>query len=125
MRKEAWRATFIRFEVRELVTEHRVERLAHARDHEGIGRRAAEHKKNFAIPFENIPDHFARTMCPWVFAVTGCVPAIGLFQRLPDFRTNPGIVVAGELATRGVGRFHASNLCWCAPVFQTTLLSVL
>jgi hypothetical protein len=95
-----------------------MERLAHARNHEGVGRGAAEDKENRAIPFENITDHFARAMCPWVFAVPGCVPAIGLFQRMPDFRANPGIVITRKMAALRAGCFHSCNLRRCAPFFQ-------
>src|SRR5688572_1909099 len=89
--------TFVALEMCELVAQHALMRPAHGGHGKGIGGGTAEHEEDVAVCFEEIAHECRGPLRPRVISVRAGMTGVGLRQRVPDFRTNPRVVVAGEL----------------------------
>lgn len=81
-----------------LVTQNAVIRLAKRRERERVGGRAVEDEEYFAILLKDFAKQVRSTLRPSVIAVADLVIGIGLLQGSPRLGTDPGIIVAGEVA---------------------------
>ena len=101
--KKFRRAAFIGFHVGQFVADDAVIGLAQRRQRKGVGGGAIEDEKHFATSFEDIADQVGGLLRPRVVAVGSGVAVIGLLHGRPRFGTNPGVIIAGELAAGRCG----------------------
>jgi hypothetical protein len=106
-REELRAAAFVGLDMRQLVADHGVIRLAQRRQRERVGRRAVEHEEDFAVGLEQVADAVADLRGPRVVAIGGLVAArVGLDQRPQRFRADARVVVGSEMLGRVRGRCH-------------------
>ena len=96
--EELRRAALGGLDVRLLVAEDAVVRLAERGQRKRIGRRAVEDEEHLAVGLEHVADQVGRLGRPGVVAIADFVALVGLGHRGERFRANPGIVVTGKLA---------------------------
>src|SRR5206468_889530 len=104
--KEFRRAALRYFNVRQLVTENAVIRLAKRGQRKRIGRRSVKDKKHFAVRLEHVSNKIGSLLRPGIVAVTHFMALIGLCHGGERLRANARIVVTGELAATLVYRSH-------------------
>ena len=107
----------IRFDVRDLVAEDRVVRLAHGGEGQRVGGRAVEHEKHLRRALEDLADEFAGPGRPRVVAVARLALLVGPRERFPRPGAHRGRVVTGELAVWRDGRNRHGEASFCVCVF--------
>ncbi len=102
--EELGAAALVRLDVRQLMADDGVVRLAQRGQRQRIGGGAIEDEKDFAIGLEQIADAVAYALRPGIVAVGGLVAAAVRFQEvLQGFRAEAGVVVGGEVLHGGSG----------------------
>ena len=96
--EELGRACFVRLDVRKRVPDHGIVGPAELCQHKRIGRRTVEHEKHVAFGLEQRGDARPRLLSPGIITVAdGMTRTVGLDEAGQSWRTNPGVVVGGEL----------------------------
>ena len=101
--EEFGRAAFVAFDVRGLVAQDAVVRLAHGGEGEGVGGGAIENEEDLTLRFEDVADEIRGHGGPFVVAIAADVAVVGFGDGGPCFGADAGVVVAGELATAAGG----------------------
>ena len=103
-------------DVRHLVAEDRVVRLAHGGEGQRVGRRAIEHKKHLRRALEDLANQLAGPGRPRVVAIARLALLVGTSERFPGAGTHRGRVVAGKLAAGRDGRNRHGKASFCVCV---------
>src|SRR5437879_13468790 len=109
-REKFRRAAFIGLDVRVLVANDAVERLAKLRQRECVGRGAIKDKKHLTVGFENLAHQITDARWPTIIAGRRCRADMRRLQRGESRRTNPGGVVAGKLMAVSAW-MHGASVC--------------
>ena len=113
--KELGRAALGGLDVRQLVAEDAVVRLAERGQRKRIGRGAVEDEEHLAVGLEYVADQVGGLSGPGVVAIADFVALVGLGHGGEGFRANAGIIVAGKLAA-------GSSFITHAPILELRLL---
>ena len=100
--EEFRRPALVGLYMRDIRADHAVIRLAQRSQRQRIGRRAVKGEEHFAIDLEKSAKGVRRLGRPGIVAIGRLVALVCLDRRRPCFRTDPGVVVAGEML-RGTG----------------------
>ena len=105
--EELRRAALGGLDVRLLVAQNAVIRLAQRGQRKRVGRGAVEDEEHLAVGLEYIANEVGRLLRPGVVAVADFVALVGLGHRGKRLRANPGIIVTGKLAAGSSFSTHA------------------
>ena len=112
--EELRRAAFVGLDVRQLVADDAVIRLAERRQRQGVGRRAVEDEEDFAIGLEQLAERIAGPLGERIVAIGGRVRALAARECVPGFGADAGVVVAGKLPAGGVGVVGSRSIASCS-----------
>ena len=93
-REKFRRAAFVGLNVRTLVTDHALERLAQLCECQRVSCRSGQDKINIAVGLKDFTDSIAHARSPPVLAIRWREMCIGLLQCGPGLRTNRCDVIA-------------------------------